>query len=45
MFSDSSVTLIDFGLCEKYVDGAGLHIKDTEEVSQFKGNLLFSTVR
>ena len=35
--------LIDFGLCFKYVDKDGRHIKE-EIVKGFKGNLLYSSI-
>jgi hypothetical protein len=45
MISDSTITLIDFGLCERYIDSAGDHIKESETVDYFKGNLIFATVQ
>ena len=45
MLSDSIATLIDFGLCIKFLNDQGLHIAEEEEVSEFKGNIIFATVR
>ena len=45
MLSDSKSTLIDFGLCLKFVNDQGLHIGEDEQVSEFKGNIMFATVR
>ena len=45
MIGENTVTLIDFGLCNKYVDSNGNHISDNEELPEFHGNLCFSTVR
>ena len=45
MINGNKVTLIDFGLCTKFVDSKGNHISESEEISKFQGNLTFSTVR
>ena len=45
MISDSKTfTLIDFGMCERYLDSAGNHIKESETVPEFRGNLTFASV-
>ena len=45
MISGSNITLIDFGMCERYLDSTGKHISESETVSEFRGNLTFATVR
>jgi serine/threonine protein kinase len=37
------VTLIDFGLCQKYVDKEGGHIPEEAQVDSFRGNIAFAS--
>jgi serine/threonine protein kinase len=37
------VTLIDFGLCQKYVK-SGLHLEQGDQVTHFQGNLTFASL-
>ena len=45
MLSGSSLTLIDFGLCEMFKKPDGTHQREDKMVHTFKGNLMFATVR
>ena len=37
------ITLIDFGLCTRYLDESGLHIKQSTQ-KHFKGNIAMASV-
>ena len=45
MLSRSKVILIDFGLCDRFINGEVSHIDEEEEVKEFSGNIVFATVR
>ena len=36
-------TLIDYGLCKRYVDNEGNHISEKAESESFEGNVIFSS--
>ena len=40
---NGEATLIDFGLCTKYVDEKGEHIFESEVCPVFRGNFIFSS--
>ena len=42
MITDAKVTLIDFGLCDRFVDKNG-HIEDGTLNDMFRGNIKFSS--
>ena len=45
MLNGSELTLIDFGLCDRFITATGKHHSEKEEVQEFKGNLTFATPR
>ena len=45
MVSGSKLTLIDFGLCDRFITESGKHHSSSEEVQDFKGNLIFASAR
>ena len=36
-------TLIDFGLCKKFIDSQGKHVSEDAESESFEGNVMFSS--
>ena len=36
-------TLIDFGLCKKYIDSQGIHVSESAESESFQGHVMFSS--
>jgi serine/threonine protein kinase len=45
MVSGSELILIDFGLCDKFINSDGEHCGEEEETQEFKGNLIFASLR
>lgn len=37
------VTLIDFGLCKKFIDSNGFHVSEDSECGSFYGNVMFAS--
>jgi hypothetical protein len=42
--NEVSIVLIDFGLCQKFVNSDGEHVSIYEETQTFFGNILFSSL-
>ena len=45
MVSESKTILIDFNFCASYINDEGFHISEDEEVPEFRGNIIFASVR
>ena len=45
MLSKSKAILIDFGLCDRFINSEGAHTDQDQEVKEFSGNIIFATVR
>ena len=45
MFEGSKVILVDFGMTDRFVDKNKKHCSETEEVDNFKGNIIFASIR